>query len=363
MIILALIFFIILIVVHEYGHFLAAKRNGVDVEEFGIGFPPKVAGKTMGKGILRSYYTINLLPLGGFVKLKGESDEDKVEGGFGRATFWVKTKIILAGVCMNFVVAWLIFTGLALTMGIPSLIEDQYTTGSPTTAKNYIAVGLIEPDSPADTAGLQVGDELVAIGEQPIKSDQGLFETTETFAGQSVIIEYRRNGALSTQQTTATLNTVESEQPFLGVGPAIIEVNRYNVIDAPVAGMGTLLQLSVETYKGLGRLVSDLVGGNFSEAADQVSGPVGVFVLLDNASVFGFEYLLFFIGVISLTLAIMNSLPIPALDGGRLFVTGLFRVLKKPLTKQTESAIHGTGFAVLMMLILLISVVDVQRFF
>lgn len=360
MIFIAVLFFILLIVVHEYGHFIAAKRNGVEVEEFGIGFPPKIVGKTFGKGIWRSYYTLNLLPLGGFVKLKGEADADKEKGAYGAASFWAKTKIILAGVFMNFVVAWLIFSVLAAT-GIPSMISNQYKRDSAQQVKNFVAVGYTEEGSPAEEAGLLVGDRITSVNNVVVDSSSTLFDTTEELAGQEVAIEYVRDGQDET--TSAVLRTVESDEPFLGVGPADIEVNKYPLWEAPIVGAGTTLQLTGETYKGLGRLVGDLFGGEFSEAADNVSGPVGIFVILDNASVFGFEFLLFFIGIISLTLAVMNSLPIPALDGGKLFVSGAFKLIRKPLTKNIETAIHGTGFVVLMGLILLISYVDVQRFF
>lgn len=360
MIFLALIFFIILIVVHEYGHFLVAKRNGVEVEEFGIGFPPKIAGRTMGRGIFRSYYTINWLPLGGFVRLKGENDSDKTKGSFGATTFWVKTKIILAGVFMNFLIAVLMFTVLAMT-SIPTLIQDQYSRDSATVLKDYVAVGFVNEGSPAEAIGLEVGDEIVAINQTKITSTDELFETTEAFAGQEVALTYVREGEEFT--ATTQLNSVESEEPFLGVGPAQIETKRYGFFDAVMVGWGTTIQLGEETYKGLGRLVGDLFSRDFESASEQVSGPVGVFVILDNASTFGMEYLLFFIGVISLTLAIMNALPIPALDGGRLFVSGLFKLIRKPLSKDVENRIHGTGFAVLMFLIVLISIVDVQRFF
>ncbi len=360
MIILAILFFIILIVVHEYGHFLAAKRNGVEVEEFGIGFPPKIAGKTFGKGIWRSYYTINLLPLGGFVRLKGEADADTAKGTYGAASFWNKTKIILAGVFMNLVIAWLIFTGLAIT-GIPSLIENQYSRDSATTVKEFVAVGFVSEDSPAEAAGLEVGDRISSVGGTETKTSDDLFDATEANAGQEVEILYVRDG--QDGSVTATLNSEESDEPYLGVGPADIFVNKYSVWEAPIIGAGTTLQLAKETYKGLGNLVSSVAGGEFSEAADNVSGPVGIFVILNNASAFGFEFLIFFIGIISLTLAIMNALPLPALDGGKLAVSGFYKLMKRPLTKETESAIHGTGFVVLILLVLLISYVDIQRFF
>lgn len=360
MIIIALSFFVILIIAHEYGHFIAAKRNGVEVEEFGIGFPPKIVGKTFGKGIWRSYYSLNLLPLGGFVRLKGEADADKGKGTYGSATFWAKTKIILAGVLMNLLLAWMIFTVLAAS-GIPSLIDNQYTRDSAKSVKEFVAVGLVAEDSPASSSGIEVGDRISSIGGQEIKSSDDLFDATKSLAGEEVVIEYVRDG--QSAQATAKLNDEDSDKPYLGVGPADINVKSYPLIEAPLVGAATTLQLAGETYKGLGALVGSVAGGEFSEAADSVSGPVGIFVILNNASTFGFEFLIFFIGIISLTLAIMNSLPLPALDGGKLFVSGLFKLLKRPLTKDVETAIHGTGFAVLMALILLISYIDVQRFF
>ena len=129
MLILAILFFVILVVIHEYGHYLVARRNGVEAEEFGIGFPPKIWGKKMGRGIFRTYYSINSLPLGGFVKLKGESDEDTAKGSYGAASFWVKTKIILAGVLVNFFAAILIFTILAM-IGMPKMVDDQFSLDS-----------------------------------------------------------------------------------------------------------------------------------------------------------------------------------------------------------------------------------------
>lgn len=361
MIFIAIFFFIILIVVHEYGHFIAAKRNGVEVEEFGIGFPPKIVGKTFGRGIWRSYYTLNWLPLGGFVRLKGEADADKGEGEYGAASFWSKTKIILAGVFMNLVVAWMIFTALALT-GIPSMVENQFSVDSSTSVKDYVAVGFVLDDTPASSLGLEIGDKIESIGGSKINSSEDLFAATEKMAGSEVEIVYDKGQGQVTSRVLLN-EQVDGGGPILGVGPADIEVNRYGIIDAPIVGAGTTIQLASETYKGLGNLVGDVFGGEFSKAADNVSGPVGIFVILNNASVFGFEFMFFFIGIISLTLAVMNSLPIPALDGGKLFVSGIYKLLNKPLSKEAESAIHGTGFMILLGLILLISVIDFQRIF
>lgn len=356
---LAILLFIFLVVVHEYGHFLVAKRNKVKVEEFGIGFPPKLAGKKMGKGIFEGYYTINLLPLGGFVRLFGENDADTRKGSFGSATLWVKTKIILAGVIMNFIVALILFTALAFT-GMPKMLENQFDVSTnKTTVKNEVAVGDIVEGSPADTAGFGIGDTIISINGDPVTDKDTLFRLTEENAGNEVGIVYKSEGVQN--DVTVTLNE-SNDEGYFGVTPTVIEINRYGYM-APIVGIGTTIQLTAATYQGLADLVVNLFTANFSTAADTVAGPIGVVVILNVFSSFGLSFLLFFMAVISLTLAIMNSLPIPALDGGRLFVTYLFRVLKKPLTPSLEERIHGTGFVVLLALIALISFVDVNRFF
>jgi regulator of sigma E protease len=242
------------------------------------------------------------------------------------------------------------------------LISDQFTReNSATAVKDYVAVGFTSEDSPAEQAGFETGDKLLSLADTPINSTDDLFDATEANEGSQVTIVYEREGEQYSQLVDLRIRT--DEQSPLGIGPAAIEVNKYSLLEAPVVGAGTTIQVAGETDKGLGSLVADIFGGEFSEAAENVSGPVGIFVILNNASIFGFEYLLFFIGIISLTLAVMNALPIPALDGGKLAVSGIFKLLKKPLTKEVESAIHGSGFIILMIFIVLISVIDVQRFF
>lgn len=370
--VLGLLLFVLLVVVHEFGHFIMARRNDVDVEEFGIGFPPKAKTITKKKG---TEYTLNWLPLGGFVKLKGEHDEDKAKGSYGAASLWTKTKIIGAGVAMNLFVAILMFTLLAI-IGMPKLIDNQFTVASDTKViKNSVLVGAIEENSPASSAGLQSRDQLKTIslanGEESmqINNAKDLPEATKKFAGQEVKITYVREGQSNTTQTTLR-STEEVEKSkstddpkgYLGVVPAEFTLQR-STWSAPIVGLGITKQFTQLTLSGLGSIVSGLFRGDTQKATSQVSGPVGVFVLIKEGSKLGLQFILMIIAVISLTLAIMNILPIPALDGGRLFVTYLFRIMKKPLTAKTEDMIHGIGFAVLMLLFVLITVVDVKRFF
>jgi regulator of sigma E protease len=371
LVILGLFLFVALVVVHEYGHFIMARRNGVEVEEFGIGFPPKVWGKKMKSGFL---FTVNALPLGGFVRLKGEHDADTAKGSYGAASLWVKTKIIAAGIVMNILVAVAMFTLLAL-IGMPKLVENQFTIAKDTkVVRNEVLIGAVSDNSPAEQAGLQARDKLVSIGTnledaQQISDAASLPQVTEQFAGQKVQITYEREGVSRTAE--ATLRTEEdveasksTDNPlgYLGVAQTDFSIRR-STWSAPIVGVGVTAQFAKITYQGLWSVISGLFRGDTQTATSQVAGPVGVFVLLRDGSELGILFVLMIIALISMTLAIMNSLPIPALDGGRLFVTYIYRLLKKPLTAKAEEMIHGAGFVALMILFVLITIVDVRRFF
>lgn len=375
-ILIGLFLLVILVVVHELGHAIAARRNGVVVEEFGIGFPPKAWGKKLKNGIL---FTVNWLPLGGFVKLQGENDSASKKGDYGAASLWVKTKILLAGVFINWLTAAVIFTVLAIT-GMPQLVDDQFAVkGDTTEVREPVTLVAVSESSPASEAGLQPGDQIVRLNDQPASSPEALTNFTQTHKGEEVTITYSRNG--QERSTEVKLRDAVAEgQGHLGVAP-MQEVVTRSTWSAPIVGVATTAQFTWVTLQGLGSLVADVVTGLVSqlstdeairqagsekigEAGDQVAGPVGILgVIFPAAREAGFTTLMMLTAIISLTLAVMNALPIPALDGGRLFVTLLFRALKKPLTKEKEEKIHGTGFMVLMLLIMLITILDVGRFF
>lgn len=369
--ILGLILFVLLVVVHEFGHFIMARRNGVEVEEFGIGFPPRAWSKKLKSGML---FTLNWLPLGGFVKLKGEHDADTAKGSYGAASLWSKTKIIGAGVAMNLIVAIIMFTLLAI-IGMPKVIENQFTVSSDTKImRNEVLIANIEDNSPASQAGLQPRDQLTSIGIEngetvQITEAESLPEATKKFQGQKVQLSFERDGKVnkvdvqlrSTDEVEASKNS-ENPKGYLGVVPAEFTLQR-STWSAPIVGVGITKQFTELTLKGLGSIVTGLVRGNTKQASEQVSGPVGIFVLIRDGSKLGLQFILMIVAIISLTLAIMNILPIPALDGGRLFVSYLFKILNKPLTEEVEDRIHGTGFALLMLLFVLITVVDIKRFF
>ena len=372
LLILGLVLFIGLVVFHEFGHYIAARRGGVDVEEFGIGFPPKAYKKKLKNGVL---LTINWLPLGGFVRLKGEHDADSAPHSYGAASLKTKTKIMLAGVGMNLLAAFVLLT-LVAWAGMPQLIDNQFTVKNDTKiVKNEVLVGYIEPDSPAAKAGLKERDQLVSVGQnwawatpQSVTTADKLPDITRQFAGQPIRLTIKRNNkeevltpTLRTKQEVDASKNTDNPKGYLGISPTEYTLQR-STWSAPVVALGLMKQFTVLTFKGLGHALGALFSGHASQAGSQVAGPVGIFVLLKDGSLLGYQFILLIVAVISLTLAIMNVLPIPALDGGRLFVTWLYRLLRKPLTPKAENAIHGTGFALLMVLFVLITIVDVRRF-
>lgn len=396
--IIGIVLFISLVVLHEMGHFWAARRNGVDIEEFGIFFPPRLWKKKMKNGW---DFTINLLPLGGFVKLKGETDSDKRPGSFGAASDWTKTKIMLAGVAVNLVTAIVLFTLLAL-IGMPKLIDNQFTIANDTKVVNQeVLISYIEPGSPAEKAGLKEQDKITGIGlprtasatnclgsacaVEQVHSQSDVKRIEEKLLAKNAVLAVQivRDGKSNTIEVTpnSLAKVAQSKKDgktigYLGVVPTEYSLQR-STWSAPIVAIGLSGQLTALTFQGLGHALAGLSGiiagaltGNTharqtaqTEASSQVSGPVGIFVILQSGSALGFQFMLMIIAVISLTLAIMNVLPIPALDGGRLFVMAIARVAKKPLTPKVEEGIYASGFILLITLIILITIVDVKRFF
>jgi regulator of sigma E protease len=370
LIILGFILFVGLVVLHELGHFLVARRNGVEVEEFGLGFPPraKVLGKKNG-----TVYTLNWLPLGGFVKLKGEHDADTEPGTFGAASLWVKIKIMVAGVAVNALTAFVMLTLIALA-GMPQIIENQFTVESDTKIiQREVLVGYVEPDSPASKAGIKEQEELASIGvpnspKDFITSAEQLPGLTQKYAGQEVEIVVRNEGearqvvtSLRDKEEVEASKNTDEPKGHLGIAPAEYIVQR-STWSAPIVAAGLMKQITEATFKGLGTALGGLFQGDTEKASSQVSGIVGIGYIIGKGSALGIQFVLLIIAIISLTLAIMNVLPIPALDGGRLFVTLLFRAIRQPLTERKEEWIHGTGFVLLMLLFILITIVDINRF-
>ncbi len=372
-IIVGLIVLVVLVVVHELGHAIVARRNGVVVEEFGIGFPPKAWGKKLKNGVL---FTLNWLPLGGFVKLQGENDAANKKGDYGAATFWQKTKILFAGVLMNWIIAVLLLTIVAL-IGLPKIIPNQFSIpGDTITTHSPVQLGSISDDYPAKAAGFESGDKIISVAGEPVETTDEFIALTKEHRGQAVPVTYERGDS----ETTVEVTLRDADSAVFGATLGQQETLRATW-SAPIVGVVTTAQYTWVTLQGLGQLVGDFFGGLFGQlspnqatreaateqldrAGASVAGPIGILgVIFPAASEAGIVQVIFLGAIISLTLAVMNALPIPALDGGRWFVSALFRLFKKPLTKEREERIHGTGFMILMGLIILVTISDVAKFF
>ncbi|HUY53370.1 MAG TPA: site-2 protease family protein [Candidatus Dormibacteraeota bacterium] len=372
LLILGIVLLIFLIIIHEFGHFIVAKRNKVIIEEFGIGFPPTALSKTMTSGYTLS---LNWLPLGGFVRLKGEHDGDLGKGSFGGSSLWTKTKIISAGVGMNLIASFIILTFLAI-IGLPQIVNNQFSVAKDsTTVEQKVLAGYIQPNSPASKIGIKSQDSLVSIVNSrgqtvSVSSIAALSRTTKNNAGDIIIINYKHNGINYSSKvmlrTTADVSaSIKTNNPkgYLGIVPSNYIVKRYTW-SAPIVSVGFMEQITVLTFKGIGNAIMGLMQGNTAKASSQVSGPVGIIILLKNGSLLGYKFILLIIAIISLSLAIINILPIPALDGGRLFFTVIPRVLlKRPLKQKTEELIHGGGMMALLLIFVLITIVDIKRYF
>ena len=396
-----------LVVAHEFGHFIAARRNGVTVEEFGIGFPPRAVawvknpeyekwqkdgkkGKKPKKWLKfpksewdkkqkTLIFSLNWLPIGGFCSMKGESDSDTRPHSFGSASLWAKTKILFAGVAMNWLAAFVILTVLAWT-GMPTFMDGQFMIDSDSTAQSGIVkVTKVLEDSPAEKGSFKEGDEIISINGNPIYSTSDVAVYDHLYAGEEVSFAVRRNGEELTLNTTLNDKTAEY---LLGITMAQDSIPTVrHTWSAPIVAAVNTVQLTGETYRGLGSMVGSLFSGiskqfsgddatrsegqkEIKAAGDSVSGPVGIIgVLFPNSVESGPTTLAFLAAIISISLACMNVLPIPALDGGRFFLIMLFRIRGKKLTREVEEKVVSRAFIFLLILIVIVTILDITRFF
>ena len=381
-IIIGLISLTFLVALHELGHALAAKKNGVKLKEYAIGFPPRIRSfkaktdKILPKG---TKISIGAIPLGGFVRLQGEHDSDSKKGDYGAASFWGKTQILFAGVAMNWLVAFVIFTILAI-FGMPKLLPNQfYLSSDVKLSGGGVQVSVISKNSPAEKAGLNKNDTLLEFNGQKVENSTKIRQDLKNNAGKTVSLKISRNGKEISK--SVKLNE-KGNNGFLGAVLSDGMQKIHSTWSAPIVGLGTTVQFTGETFKGVGELFVNFFGGIFekvipnsdsqknantqlSKAGESVSGPVMVIGgIFPNIVSMGMDMILMLTAIISISLACMNVLPIPALDGGRWCMTFIFRVLlKKPLPKETEENINGWSFLALMGLSVLIIVLDFTKIF
>ena len=341
----ALVFFIILsilVLIHELGHFVVARIIGVHVEEFGFGLPPRIIGKKIGKTI----YSLNWLPIGGFVKLAGEDESEsiKVKGGKLKEYFFARSKkersaILLAGVTMNFVLAVGITTYL-LTQGV---FERA----------GRVHIEKVVAGAPAQKAGLRQGDILV-----DFKTPSELISFVNEQKGSEIVLTVLRGDRQFTVSAVPRINVPAGEGP-LGVAISDLEQRRYSWVEAPWKAFVMNVERGRDMLVAIGSMLWRVV--RLQSPGADVAGPIGIAKVTGQAVRFGLKAVLEFMSILSLNLAVLNILPIPALDGGRLLFVFLEKVFGRKIKPAFEQSTHQVGMLILLVLIALISVNDILR--
>ncbi|MBN1585582.1 site-2 protease family protein [Candidatus Uhrbacteria bacterium] len=340
----------VLILVHELGHFAVAKLFGIGVEEFGFGFPPRIFGIKRGE----TTYSVNWIPLGGFVRIRGEngSEPDDPRGFAGKRP-WQRAAVLCAGVFMNLVLAWALLT-VGYAVGLPAAVDDLPAYAS--ISQDNIQVMSVLPGSAAESVGLQAGDVILSLDGRKPESVEWFREYTGQREGQEIAVTYGRD------QETVAANLVPQlvpETERAGFGVAIIQTGivSYPVWLAPIQAAGTVGYFFQEILSAFGGVIRNLALGQ--PVGVELSGPIGIAVITAEVAQMGFLYLLQFAALLSVNLAVINILPFPALDGGRLLFLAIETVRRRAVSPKVEAMVHNVGFAILMILILLVTYGDI----
>lgn len=364
-IILFIAVLVILIVVHELGHFLVAKLFRIRVDEFGIGYPPRAFVLGLWRG---TTYTINWLPFGGFVRIFGERNRDDYTEEEKKVAFvykprLVQASVLIAGIVFNLLFAWILFSG-TLMLGAPVAISEADATHIPT----RLVVSSVVVGSPADAAGLHAGDTLISLSSNKDKITHLLPSTVVSFVeshvGKAMTISYIRSSTSKKVQTVS----IDSAQgvlvkspgtPAIGIAMALIATKTLPVTTALTQGFTTTVRIFGEVAVGLYTFLISVVSGTAN--LSQVAGPIGIAGMIGNAASVGFLYLLYFTAFISINLAVINLIPLPALDGGRLLFVIIESITRKSINEKVAMWFNVIGFSLLLLLMVVVTYNDVIR--
>lgn len=346
-----------LVLVHEFGHFIAARKSGMTVEEFGMGFPPRLFGWKSKKGTV---WSVNAIPLGGFVKIKGESGENAdAPDSFARQNWFKRFAVVIAGVVMNLVLAWALFT-TGFLFGLPAVVEDGVEAGVAVTDRAINIVDVL-PGSAADTAGLKVGDRVLTIDGTAYDAGQAARDALVPHAdGTPISVMVAQGGET---KTLAVTPTYVAELGRDGVGVALVETGflHYPWYQAPGKGFQVTMQSTWDVISAFGGLVTSIF--HREDVSANLSGPVGIAVLTGQVASLGVSHLVQFAAMLSINLAVINVLPFPALDGGRLAFLLYEAIRRKRATPAFEQGVHAVGFAFLLLVVLIVTVKDIVHLF
>lgn len=345
----------VIVFFHELGHFFMAKLYGVKVEEFGIGFPPKIFGFKKGE----TQYTINWIPLGGFVKIVGEDGEVKNDPrSFSSRSVSQRFQIIAAGVVMNFILAFVIFSAI-FAIGFPQNITGSNVSELKNARELKVRIDGVVKDTPAFAAGLKVGDAILKVDDLEIKTIEQLQDATNKKLDQKVVLDVSRWNESLKVEVTPRKEHPENEGA-IGISLAQTAVISYSPLEAIKRGFDYTVFLTIALVSAFAGIIFELfkTGGTTAE----ISGPVGIAAMTQQAAAMGLVTVLNFIAIISVNLAIINVLPLPALDGGRLLFLVVEKIKGSPLNQQWEAKVNNIGFMLLMLLMAIVTLKDILRF-
>jgi regulator of sigma E protease len=361
---LFLLVLFVLVLVHEWGHYITAKKTGMRVDEFAIGFPPRLFGIKRGE----TDFNFNLLPIGGYVKIFGENAEDGGEersaSDTGRAFHerpkWAQAVVLVAGITMNILFAWLLFT-IVFIVGVPTAIQEADATEN----SQLVVAGTL-PGTPAEGV-LPSGSVIVKAeaGEDvltsPTPSSFSAFVSDHPSEAIAVTYEHKSDTATVSLTPKAGLVAEDPSRYVVGASLSLIEVKRESFFGAIADGFTMTVDGLVSITVGLGTLLKQSVVGEADFST--IAGPVGIVGMVGDAASYGITPLLMFTAIISLNLAVVNLLPFPALDGGRLVFVAVEAVTKRRVPARVTGWVNLLGFVLLMVLMAAVTFNDIIRLF
>lgn len=341
--------FAVLILSHEFGHFIAAKKSGMKVDEFGFGFPPRLFKIKKGETI----YSFNAIPFGGFVKIPGEDGEkglERVEGSFASKSVNARFLVLVAGVVFNILLAWILIS-FSFVIGAP--VSSSAIPGGAALKNKGIIVVQVAKNSPADLAGLKPGDKLIDFSR--VEDVQNFIESE---IGKETELRYQRGKDFFSVALKPRVN------PPAGEGAIGIAMDEIGILKLPFyksiwEGAKTTYNLTVGTAMAFFNFAAEAIKGK--SVLDAIAGPVGIVSLTGGAAKLGFVYFLNFIAFLSVNLAILNILPFPALDGGRLVFLIIEKIKGSPVSAKFMGITHSVGMVILMFFMLLVTYHDIAR--
>jgi len=350
---------IVLMIIHEFGHFIIAKKFGVKVEEFGIGYPPRLFGKKFGDTL----YSVNLIPLGAFVKIYGEEGGVDDYRSFSNLAIWKRILIVLGGVLAFWIASIIIFSAVFL-IGADVPIGDQDIPGFSSTK---IEITHVQQDSPAEIAGLKKGDRIIELRNldsivKPAKiADFQKF--TQDNKGKPVILVVNRDGKDIALGAIPRADATQ-DQGALGVSlermATIIEKAAW--YEAPVKGVIFCWDVTIKAIQGIFDVFANLFSGKGVPQGAELAGPIGITIFLARAADYGLGFFLYFIGSISVFIALFNIFPIPALDGGKLLFLIIEKIIRRPVSVKLEQGLTVFFFVVLILMSIFVTIkFDIPR--